>query len=206
MENGQISEIHIVADSRRRPKWIVRDGVTTLFVRHGIRVDHQKISVAGSTPSELMRSSPDAVEPGWRLRVAAVHLVREEDMLRATVELREGERIVEASWEALATRANHLRVVAAATLQAVQKVTGGVLPLHLEEARRINLGGLPVALVHVVLVRSDGERSLVGSCPVVGDRLDAAAGAVLDAVNRILPPYRDREEEVEYEVQEETDV
>ncbi|MDM7915264.1 MAG: hypothetical protein QUU85_08365, partial [Candidatus Eisenbacteria bacterium] len=47
-ENGEITEVHVVADPTRRPKWIVRDVVTTLFARYGVRVPYQKISVAGS--------------------------------------------------------------------------------------------------------------------------------------------------------------
>jgi hypothetical protein len=132
-----------------------------------------------------------------------VQLAREGDTLRATVELRDGDRSARASQEALATRGNQVRVVAAATLDAVRKLTSGLVPLHLENARRIDLGGLPVVLTHVILLRPGEERSLVGSCPAKGDRLDAAAGAVLDAVNRILPPSRVREEEVEFEVEEE---
>jgi hypothetical protein len=202
IEGGEISEIHVIADPSRRPKWVVRDVITTLFARYGVRVPHQRVSVAGAAPAAAAAEGAVSVPP-WRIRVYAVHLAREGDTLRATVELRDGDRSARASHDALATRSNQVRVVAAATLDAVRTITSGLVPLHLEDARRIHLGALPVVLTHVILLRPGEERSLVGSCTATEGRLEAAAGAVLDAVNRILQPFRAREEEVEYEVEEE---
>jgi hypothetical protein len=202
VEGGEISEIHVIADPSRRPKLVVRDVITTLFARHGIRVPHQRVSVAGASALQGDEEVPEAV-PSWRIRVYAVHLGREGNMLRATVELRDGERSARSTHDALATHGNQVRVVAAATLDAVSKLTSDLVPMHLEDARLIDLGGLPVVLTHIVLLRPGEERSLVGSCPARDGRLEAAAGAVLDAVNRVLQPFRVREEEVEYEVEEE---
>lgn len=202
-EEGEISEIHVVADSSRRPKLIVRDVVTTLYARHGIRVPHQRISVAG-TAGPVAVAPPATMEPeaAWRLRLTSVHLAREGDRLLSTVELRDGERSHRASADVPATRANHLRVVAEATLEGVRRLTGDLATFDLQEVRRVDLGRLPVVLVHIVLLQAGSERSLVGSCPARQGRIDAPASAVLDAVNRVLQSFRSREEEVEYEVGE----
>lgn len=204
-EGEEITEVHVVADDRRRPKGIVRDVVTTLYVRHGIRIDHQKVSVAVSCAHPIEERLPGSVgDAEGRLRVSSVQLAREEQVLRATVEIQAGSRTAEASHEALATRANQLRVVAAATLEAVSRMIEGGPHLHLEEARRIALGNLPVVLVHVIVVRKDGEHSLIGCCAALDGRLDAAAGAVLDAVESLLTAGEpEPAEEVEYLVEEE---
>lgn len=201
-EDGEITEVHIVSDPARRPKWVVRDVITTLFARHGIRVPHQRISVAGSAPcaeatAEVTESATDS-----RIRVSSVQLAREGDSLSATVELCEDERSVRTTKSGLATRSNQLRIVAAATLEGVRKLTSGLIPLQLEETRSVQVGEVMVVLAHVVHLGSEGERSLIGSCPDADGRMDAPAGAVLDAVNRILRPYRAQEEEIEYEVEE----
>lgn len=205
VEDGTISEVHVVADSTRRPKMIVRDAVTMLFARHGVRVGHQKVSVAGSVAGS--RGDADAAaggDPAWRIRFSSVQVTREGETVRASVVLSDGDRDAEGTADALATRSNQIRVVAEATLGAIRRLTSGLVPLYLEDAVRCDLGRLPVVLAHVVLLRQGGECSLVGSCPADEGRLEAAAGAVLDAVNRILPPYRSREEEVEYAVGEDS--
>ncbi len=202
VEEGEISEVHIVADPSRRPKWIARDVITTLFARHGVRIPHQRISVAASAPAKGEIRSLD--RPAREVRVAAVQVSREGELFRASVELREGEKTARAGAEAIATKANRLRVVAAAALDAVRKLTGSVLPLHLEETREIRIGRLPVAVTHVVVLYPDGERSLVGCAPAEDGRPEAIACAVVDAVLRAAPSsVPPREDEVEYEVREE---
>lgn len=205
VEDGVVTEVHVVADDRRRPKGIVRDVVTTLYVRHGIRIDHQKVSVAASCADPSEARLPGVIRQAkGTLEIASVQLLHEEQILRATVEIRAGSRTLVSTQEAVATRANQLRVVAAATLEAVAQSIEGWPSLHLEEARRITLGNVPVVLVHVILVRPDGEESLIGCCAAMDNRLDAAAGAVLDAVSALLPAAESEQaEEIEYMVQEE---
>jgi hypothetical protein len=43
-QNRDVSEIHIVASMERKPKQIVRDVETLLFVKHRVKVDYRKIS------------------------------------------------------------------------------------------------------------------------------------------------------------------
>jgi hypothetical protein len=201
VEGGEISEVHIVTESERRPKWIARDVITTLYARHGIRIPHQKVSVAAAkshTPE--IRS---VVTPRRTLEVSVVHLTRDTEQLRAVVELREGERITKGTAEALATRANLTRVVAAATLNAVRELMTNRLALQLEEARRVRFGRLSLVIVHVVLLRPEGERSLVGCCPADDNRFEAVACAVLDAVMGVIDSAPAGVEEVEYEIREE---
>ncbi len=157
------------------------------------------IAVAGETEEA---ETPAAVETHRAIEVAAVHMAREGDTLRAVVGLRGGGREAEGSAEALATRGNLTRVVAAATLNAVRILTSNRLALQLEEARRIRLGRLSLVVAHVVLLRPEGERSLVGCCTTSEGRFEAVACAVLEAVLRVIDSAPAKEEEVEYVVRE----
>lgn len=202
-EDGEISEVHVVSDPNRRPKWVVRDVVTTIFAKHGIRVPYQKVSVAGSAPAcATLRAAGETMSPG-RIEVVSVRLALEGELLRATVELRDARRTVEETADRLATRANRLRVVGAATLEGVRKLAPGLCPLHLDEVCTVTVGGLQVVLAHLVLLSPHGERSLVGSFPSEDGRIEAAANAVLDAVAEGLPQEAAPREEIEYEVEEE---
>ncbi len=201
VEGGEVSEVHVIADCDRRPKWIARDVITTLFARHGIQIRYQKVSVAAARPTPSQEGR--FVSNSRSIEVTSVHMAREGEILRAVVGLREGERGAEGSAEGLATRANATRVVAAATLNAVRNLTGNRLALQLEEARRVRFGRLALVVVHVVLLRPEGERSLVGCCTTEDGRFEAVACAVLDAVLRVIDPTPLQEDEVEYEVREE---
>jgi len=201
-EDGEITEVHVLSDPNRRPKWIVRDVVTTLFAKHGIRVPYQKISVAGAAlaPDPPPRPSPP-VTPS-RIEISAVHLGREGELLQATVELRDGCQTVRTTAERLATRANQLRVVAAATIEGVRRLSPGLGPMHLDEACLVTVGGIRVVVAHVVHLSPHGERSLIGSCRGEDGLMEAAAGAALDAVARGVAAEETPREEVEYVVEE----
>lgn len=201
VDGGEISEVHVIADCDRRPKLIARDVITTLFARHGIRIPHQKVSVAAARP--LPEEESRRVSISRLIEVSSVHMAREGEILRAVVGLREGEKGAEGSAEALATRANATRVVATATLDAVGRLTGNRYALQLEEARRVRFGRLALVIAHVVQLRAEGERSLVGCCTSEDGRFEAVACAVLDAVLHEIGPLPTEEDEVEYEVREE---
>ncbi len=155
-EGGEISEIHVVADAARRPKMIVRDVVTTLFARYGVRVPHQRVSVAGSAPDPVVEPRPPASGTETEVQIASVHLTCEGEDFRATVELRDGQRAARATADAIATRANQSRVVAEAALEALRKLTGTLPPTQIEEVRSVELGDLPVVLVRVVVFFGPG--------------------------------------------------
>jgi hypothetical protein len=118
------------------------------------------------------------------------------------VGLRNGHRAVDAAADRPATRANRLRVVAEATLEAVRRLAPGACSYHLEEVSTVTVGGLQVVLAHVVHLSSYGERSLVGSSPGEDGRIEAAAHAVLDAVAQDATVEASPREEIEYEVEE----
>ncbi|MBM3286454.1 MAG: hypothetical protein FJY88_03745 [Candidatus Eisenbacteria bacterium] len=195
--DGEIIEIHIVADAARKPKGIARDVVTALFALHGIRVPHQRVSVAATRPDS--GEGCGSAAPG--VVVSLAQLASAGQTYHSIVELRRGGRTTRAGADALATRANRNRVVALAALRAAGDMAGGALPLHLEDVRILRLGRTPFALVHLVHLSGEEERPLVGCRAADTGLLEAIAGAVVDAVGAIAE-WPGVEEDLEYEVRE----
>lgn len=176
--NGEIAEIHILASPSRRPKQIVRDTESLLFVQFGIRVDYRRIS--------LVQLGPEAMGPSpTRLRfISAVPCPESEAHVQVT--LRCGDERYEgvAGSDELGTGA---RAAADATLSAVQKALGRPVQLTAHEAQMVAADGQQVCLVVVRALTPHGEERLTGSCIVTKSVLEAAAKAALDAINRRLP-------------------
>jgi hypothetical protein len=209
--NGVILEVHVVATDGRSPKQIVRDVESMLVARLGIQIDHRKISVAqigeGGAPGPVPveREAPAAVEGTFlwpserRIRFVGVSVAQSQLKAEARVELAlDGVNTV-----ALESGADSpdsvLRIVAAATLKAVQQFFEGDQVFSLSAVEEASIGGKAVVVVSVVSLSDGREKTLVGSCPVSRDVTRATALATLDAVNRFLRRCRPKEP-TEYEV------
>ena len=92
--------------------------------------------------------------------------------------------------------ASVLRIVADATLKAVQQYfeDGGLFTVAAVE--QVTVGGKPVVVVDVSHLAERQEKTLLGACPVNGGDLPrATALATLDAVNRFLRRLTPKEPE-----------
>ena len=61
-ENGEIDEIHVIADKSRNPKNIVRDIETLFHVNLNQEIDHKKISIAQLNINDGTTSSQQRIE------------------------------------------------------------------------------------------------------------------------------------------------
>lgn len=187
--NENIEEIHVLASHERAPKQIVRDIESALVVQLGISVDHKKISVAQVEEEEEFN-----VPAGLRPRLVSINLLTAGVTAEARVEISVGDKIYEGTAAGPNTVNNRLRLVAAATLNAIEN--------YLEEGSRFvveDLVKLPFArkeaiVVAVSLVTGRGEESLIGAAFVQHDDREATGKATLGAVNRRLSIlFRDKE-------------
>jgi hypothetical protein len=97
------------------------------------------------------------------------------------------------------TRDNAARLVASATLQALQPFLGEVRTLAVQDVARVRMGGRTVVVVAVKLLEQRSEKALTGSCTLEHDLPQTVVFATLSAVNRILGGVAVREP-VEYEL------
>jgi len=97
------------------------------------------------------------------------------------------------------SRDNAERLVAAATLQALQPFLGEDRTLAAQEVTRVKLGRRTVFVVGVKLLEQRSEKTLTGSCTLEHDAPQSVVFATLAAVNRVLGGLP-AQEPVEYEL------
>jgi len=174
-----IEEIHILASSSKGPKQLSRDIESLLMARYGLPIDHRKISIAriNSHDVRINRARPKLVSIGYesldrnaRVRVVLSYKGQEYDGIE----------------EGPNSRVGRLRLVASATLRAVEKIMLQSYSLALEDITAVKLGGQMAVTVLVAMVNSSGEESFVGSSVVKEDESKAIVRAVLSALNRRL--------------------
>jgi hypothetical protein len=219
MDGDEVREIHVITGSHRQAKHIVRDVVTVMETEMQTAIDYRVVSIAYVDREKDDRSSgsdgmsrprpPLPVEerdferedpaPGFRhapadrIRFGSVNLFVSGPRTQAQVELR---------WKGLArmgsaagwsTRDGAHRLVAQATLAAVQEYLDGEMAFSVQDVDFIRLGRKRVALVALSLLAHRQERSLIGSCSVEQDAQQAVVLATLAALNRVVGGLPTRE-------------
>ena len=213
---GKILEIHVVADTARSAKMVARDVESILVAKIGLSIDHRKISVAqveegtaeaGPTSQAEAKPAKRVEAPAGlyltpedrRIEFVGVSLAQSNLVAQVRVELsRDGVGTVAEATGADSTD-SVLRIVAEATMEAVQRYfeNGGLFTVTAVE--QMTVGGKPIVVVVVGHVFERSERMLVGACPTNGDVPRAVALATLDAVNRFLRRLEPKEP-TEYEI------
>lgn len=125
-----------------------------------------------------------------RIRFGSVNLFVSGPRTQAQVELRwRGlPRIGSASgWS---TRANAHRLIAQATVGAVQEFLVEEVALSAQDVEFLKLGRGRCAVVSLSLLAGRQERTLVGTCAVEQDLQQAVVCATLDALNRVVAGLR----------------
>jgi hypothetical protein len=175
--NNAIKEIHALMSGARNPKQLVRDIESSLQAKYGLAVDHKAISIAQFGPGA------SAIE---RLKWIDVALSQEGRKAKAAVKLaRHGHEFV-GSADGQRSTYNTLRLVASATIRAVEEACGLEDRFALQDvATEVIIGGQRIAVVLISMVTDKGEQLLTGSALVQqSDVSRAVALASLDAINR----------------------
>lgn len=185
--DGSIGEIHIMAVSGRNPKQIVRDVETAILVQLGVAIDHKKISIVQvelpELPSEVAEERLP-YRPDSRLRLVSINFFTRDLEAEATVEVEAGIGGTIYQGHAFGPNAPgyNLRLVAAATVNALEKCCGSNRSIALEDLVWIEVAHRRAAVCAVILVTPRGSECLVGAALSDGDDREAAARAVLKAV------------------------
>ncbi len=174
---GVIQEIHVLTESQRAPKQIVRDVESALQARLGISLDHKKVSVA-----QVHSARPAGAVT--RLEFVDVSISLSGATAQASVRVRRDDATFAGTAEGSSTTAGQIKSVAAATLHAVESSMPDAPSLLVEDAGVHSFGAHQVLTVVVTLVGARSDDVLCGSCVVKQDPVKAAVFAALDAVNR----------------------
>ncbi|MFN7015886.1 MAG: hypothetical protein ACK4P5_01790 [Fimbriimonadales bacterium] len=182
-ESGLIQEIHLLVEADRNPKQAVRDVESALLAHFGIHIDHRKVSVA-------QKGSASRLQDSMRLRWQDVQISHEGTRAVVTVVLERGGTVFRGVAVGVRSSTQIPRLVASATLRAVEAAHGLCERFGLEDvSTTTTVGGYPIAIVLVSAVRDQGEDLLVGSALIRQDALRAVGLATLDAVNRRVSAF-----------------
>lgn len=175
-----LREIHVVASNARKPKQIIRDIETLLFVKHGLRVDYRKISLVQLADEDLLRL------PLARPEIRSVEEENLGDRRRICVEIQGGGRVVHGEARDQVQNPLTFQTAARATIQCIEKLTGNQIDVRLEHATTLRLDSREIALVVLTCVIENREEAFVGASFVGSRPAESAARATLDALNRRL--------------------
>jgi predicted nucleic-acid-binding protein len=180
-KEGAIEEIHVLADARRVPKQVVRDVESALMAKFGIELDHKKISVAQTNDGKQFRFC------NGRLKFSDVSISMNGAKSEATVHLTCNDDIYTGVASGHGSSHNQLRLIATATLRAVENSQSADGTLLLEDLNpSVMLSGRNITVVCVNMITRRGEDYLSGSAVVKQDLWKSVVNATLDAVNRRL--------------------
>jgi len=177
-QNRDLSEIHVVASTARKPKQIVRDIETLLFVKHRLKIDYRKISLVQLPDENLLRLPMARPE---------IRRVLEDDLgdrKRIRVEIQGAGRIAVGEAQERIDNPTPFHTGAKAAISGVQRLTGSAIDISLEDATSFRLGAREVSLVVLKCMVENREETFVGASFVGARPSEASARATLDALNR----------------------
>ncbi|HVJ50648.1 hypothetical protein [Desulfitobacterium sp.] len=180
---GEIEEIHVLANSNRNPKQIVRDVESLLATQFEAEIDHKKVSVVQiDEEDETTIPFQETIRP----KLVSVTIRTVQVTAEVKVELSVGEKILEGIAQGRSSSYNKLRLFAEATIQALTLITMEKLILVAEDVNINSLGKHKVVQSAITLITPNGEQTLVGCAIIKSDEREAVVRATLDAVNRKL--------------------
>ena len=183
------TEIHVLADrARRRSRWSGTSSRSP-WSSWDLDIDHRIVSVVQIGADEmptLAIDEPDLAEPAPRPAISSIMVRTSGAEAEAVVTVTAtGGRVFEGRIVGPATATHRSRLVAQATLAALDELLGSAVVV--ENAQVVTAGSRQVALsVLSVTVPRLGEQYVSGSALVRGDESDAVARSVLAALNRGL--------------------
>ncbi|HOP79804.1 MAG TPA: hypothetical protein PLZ21_04480 [Armatimonadota bacterium] len=176
-DDGEIAEVHVLTESTRTPKQVVRDIESAVMAKLGIQIDHRKVSVA-QIQSNVKRET-------GRLKFSDVSISLNGSRAEATVRLARNGSSYMGTSSGLSSSNGQMRSIATATLQAIEDsgCIDGTLMIE-DLTTNVTLANKAVVVILVNLVTDRGEEYLTGSAIVKQDLWKAVVNASLDAVNR----------------------
>ena len=203
VEDGEVREVHVISGSGRPAKLIVKDVVGLIWTRYNRRIDHRIVGVvrvrAQGNGAPKLEAVPVLDEPApvledaSRIRFGSVNLYLDGARAQAQVELRWKGVLRMGSASDWCSREGSHRLVAAATLAALQEFLDDDIALGVEGVHVIQMGGHEVAIVGLALLTHRQEKLLTGCCTVGRDLPQAVVLASLSALNRVIGGLKTKE-------------
>lgn len=178
LDNGDIGEIHVMATTQRTAKQLVRDIESLVILLFGTKLDYRKISIVQLEARHVALVS--------RVRLKAIGSERQGDTLIWSVSLVYDRVDLTGRWEGT-YEVTEAEGAALATLDALTVLVGPACALSLIEAKVAVIDQGNVVIASVKTGEPPKQETLLGGSFVKTTVAEAAARAVLSALNRRLP-------------------
>jgi len=176
-DSGDVAEVHVLTGSSRPPKQVVRDVESAVMARLGIALDHKKISIAQVADGASGHDHS-------RFKFSDVSISMNGSRADATVRMIKDGAVYSGSASGTASATSQMKLIANATLRAIEDAGMGDASVVLEDASEASIGGRRVAVVLVNVLTDRGEELLSGSAVIKQDVWKGVVNATLDAINR----------------------
>lgn len=177
-EDKLIEEVHVLARDKRSAKQIVRDIESLIYAEYNLPLDYKKVSVV------RVDNGFKSIVPK-RLRFSGISFNQNGQKAVVKVCLSHDCEILEGYSEGPYTKSNYIRLVADATLKAVQQVVKNKVIFTPEEVMSFSFNQHKIMMVSLSMINQNfDEESLVGCAFIKGDEKDAVVRATLNALNR----------------------
>lgn len=178
----QVEEVHVVANSSKPAKQVVRDIQSLALASHGVTLDRRIISVVQLSDSTSTRGQ----------RIELIDVSERVDGTGAQVTVALGIGAHQALGVAKGSSAQMVRprLIGEATADALAQLLPGGPELALASMELLTSAGRIIALAQVVLVETGQEHVYVGSALASDDSRVACVRSVLDAINRVFPKLK----------------
>jgi len=175
-QDNDIQEMHILANTLRSPKQIVRDIESILLTTFDYRIDRKVISIA--------QIETDDSDPIKRIKFGGISLDVQSNVVECKVKLLYEEQEFFVTQVGIKTAANRKKIVAKATIDAVEKILGQTFIFDVQDVISTTNRDITFISVLVNMVINESEETMVGSAIVKNDINEAIAKATLAAINR----------------------
>lgn len=155
----------------------------------GLGVDADRVQIVEEADLGVRSTpAPQVADPRsvGRPAISRMHLVSSGFDVSATVTLCSDSRTSSGEAHGSASQSGVHRAVAAATLRAVEELSGGIVRFELDHLEVSQLGAERTVLVALTMVSERGAERLTGAAAVREDVRQAVIRATLDALNRRL--------------------
>jgi hypothetical protein len=174
--DNSITEIHVLSDSSRHSKQVVRDIRTTLLSHFNLDVDYKIISVA-----QVNKNIP--VSSDFRLLYEGYTNETNSERIKVSTRLSWDEKLYIGEAEGIKSEKNVLMVAASSTLDAIKKAIE-LDCFIVDDIQSAKVAGIDVMLSAITQIEHGKESILVGSAVITNNKIDSAIKATLNAINR----------------------
>lgn len=181
-EDGEITEIHVLADTSRTPKQIVRDVQSLFMAQFHREVDHKIVSVA-----QIECDMPEKERPSPRFVIESVLIAKKKQETEVEVDLSLDGKAFSGKQTVMNDPYDVYRGIAVATLSAVSKATENIHTFSVLDVRFVEMAGERMVVVCISLTPNGRRASRYsGTAFVSGDDGVATVKATLDSINRVI--------------------